>query len=438
MSPSHRLNRRPLRAVATGLTLALVLAACGTDGDDGTEPEATGEVGASADPITVVATTSILGDIVGELVGEDGEVTVLMGPGVDPHAYSPSARDAATMREADLVVANGLQLEESLVSTLEATEQEGVPIFELAPLVDPIEYTGPAHHDHGDGDDHGHDDEGDHAHDDEGDHAHDDEGDHAHDDEGDHAHDDEGDHAHDDEGDHAHDDEGDHAHDDEGDHAHDDEGDHAHDDEGDHAHDDEGDHAHDDDHAGHDHGPEDPHVWFDPQRMVTGVQELAAALAEVAPQVDADEWDARAADYVAQLEEIDAELEAAFDAVPDERRTIVTNHDALGYLADRYELEVVGTVIPGASTQVEADPRGFSELIAVVEDRGIDVVFADNTDSTRLAEQLASEVVGRSDVEVEVVTVATDALGEPGSPNDTYLGLLRETGTTIAERLAAS
>jgi zinc/manganese transport system substrate-binding protein len=432
MSRSHRPTRRPVRAVATGLTLALVLAACGTDGDDGTDPEAVSEVGASADPITVVATTSILGDIVGELVGDDGEVTVLMGPGVDPHAYSPSARDAATMREADLVVANGLQLEESLVSTIEATEEAGVPVFELAPLVDPIEYTGPAHHDHG------HDDEGDHGHDDEGDHGHDDEGDHGHDDEGDHGHDDEGDHAHDDEDDHAHDDEDDHAHDDEGDHGHDDEGDHGHDDEGDHAHDDEGDHAHDDDHADHDHGPEDPHVWFDPQRMVTGVEELAAALSEVAPQVDADEWDARAADYVAQLEEIDAELEAAFDAVPDDRRVIVTNHDALGYLADRYELEVVGTVIPGASTQVEADPRGFSELITVVEERGIDVVFADNTDSTRLAEQLASEVVGRSDVEVEVVQVATDALGEPGSPNDSYLGLLRETGTTIAERLAAS
>jgi zinc/manganese transport system substrate-binding protein len=398
MSPAQRPTRRPVRAVATGLTLALVLAACGTDGDDEAVPEAASEVGASADPITVVATTSILGDIAGELVGDDGEVTVLMGPGVDPHAYSPSARDAATMREADLVVANGLQLEESLVSTIEATAEAGVPVFELAPLVDPIEFDGSAH-------DHGHDDEGDDAHDDEGDHAHDDEGDHAHDDEGDHAHDDEDDHAHDDEDDHAHDDEGDHA---------------------------------DDDHDGHDHGPEDPHVWFDPQRMVTGVEELAAALAEVAPQVDAAEWESRAADYVAQLEEIDAELAAAFDAVPDERRVIVTNHDALGYLADRYDLEVVGTVIPGSSTQVEADARGFSELVATVEEYEIDVVFADNTDSLRLAEQLASEVVGRSDVELEVVQVATDALGEPGSPTDSYLGLLRETGTTIAERLAAS
>jgi zinc/manganese transport system substrate-binding protein len=401
MSPSSRSTHRPLRAAATGLTLALVLAACGSDGEDAAAPEAVGEVGASADPITVVATTSILADIVGELVGEDGEVTVLMGPGVDPHAYSPSARDGATMREADLVVANGLQLEESLVSTLEATAEAGVPVFELAPLVDPIEFGGSAHDD---------------AHDDEGD-------DHGHDDEGD-------DHGHDDEGD-------DHGHDDEGVDAHDEGDDHGHDDEGVDAHDEGDDHGHDDEGDDHDHGPEDPHVWFDPQRMVTGVEELAAALAEVAPQVETSEWDARAADYVAQLEEIDAELGAAFDAVPDERRVIVTNHDALGYLADRYDLEVVGTVIPGSSTQVEADPQGFSELIATVEENAIDVVFADNTDSTRLAEQLASEVIGRSDIEVEVVEVATDALGEPGSATDSYLGLLRETGTTIAERLAA-
>jgi zinc/manganese transport system substrate-binding protein len=426
---------RRLRPLAAAASLALIATACG-DAGTATTDDATEAAAPAADPISVVATTSILGDIVEQLVQDDGEVTVLMGPGVDPHAYSPSARDGATMQEADLVVANGLQLEESLISTLEATEDAGVRVFELAPLLDPIEFDDDAHDDHGhgdEGDDHGHGDEGDdHGHGDEGDdHGHEDEGD-------DHDHGDEGDdHGHGDEGDdHGHEDEGDdHGHGDEGDdHGHGDEGDdHGHGDEGDdHGHEDEGD---DHDHA---HGPEDPHVWFDAERMTTGIELLAAELAEVAPQVDADEWQARAEAYNEQLLEIDAELTEAFAEVPDERRVVVTNHDALGYLAARYDLDVVATVIPGASTQVEANPRQFAELIETVEERDVRVVFADNTDSTRLAEQLASESVGRTDVELEVVQVATDALGEPGSPADSYLGLLRETGLTIAETLAAS
>jgi zinc/manganese transport system substrate-binding protein len=381
-------SARSLRPLALAAVVALLASACG--GGDA-EEAATTEPAAStttADPIQVVATTSILGDVVEQLVGDDGEVTVLMGPGVDPHAYSPSARDAATMREADLVVANGLQLEESLVSTLEATADAGVPVFELAPLVDPIEFD----------DDHGHDGDGH----DEGDDAH--------------GHD-EGD------DDHGHD--GDSDGDD--DHGHDEDDDHGPEEGDDHGHDEDDDHG---------HGPEDPHVWFDAERMADGIELLAAELAEVAPQVEADEWQARADAYNEQLREIDAELAEAFAAVPEDRRVIVTNHDALGYLAARYDLDVVGTVIPGSSTQAEANPRDFAALIGTVERFDVGAVFADNTDSTRLAEQLAGEL-GRSDVSLEVVQVATDALGEPGSPTDSYLGLLRETGTTIATTLAA-
>jgi zinc/manganese transport system substrate-binding protein len=394
-----RTRRLPLIAAAIA---SLTLAACGTDAET-TDDEAAAagseqEAEPAVEPISVVATTSILGDIVEELLQDDGEVTVLMGPGVDPHGYAPSARDAATMQEADLVVANGLQLEEQLVSTLEAAEEAGVRIFELAPQLDPIEYQDDFGHSHG------HDDEDGHGHDDEDGHGHDDEDAHGHDDEDGHGHDDD-------------------------DHGHDDD-DHGHDDD-DHGHDDDGDH-------GHDHGPEDPHVWFDPVRMAEGVQLLAAELADVAEADDLEAWEARGAAYAEELLAIDDELTDAFAEVPDDRRVIVTNHDALGYLAARYDLEVVGTVIPGASTQVEADPQSFSALVATVEEEDIDVVFAENTDSTRLAEQLASEVVGRSDLEVEVVRIATDALGEPGTPEETYLGLLRATGTTVATELASS
>ena len=113
---------------------------------------------------------------------------------------------------------------------------------------------------------------------------------------------------------------------------------------------------------------------------------------------------------------------------------LVTNHDALGYLAARYDLEVVGTVIPGSSTQAEADPRQFAELVDTVEERGITTVFAENTDST--APGRAARQRGRRPRRPR-------GRGRPGRDRrarraraaraETYLGLLRETGTTIAD-----
>jgi ABC-type Zn uptake system ZnuABC Zn-binding protein ZnuA len=403
-------NRRPARPTArfrlTALfaAMGLLLAACGaaeeplTDAtsddaasDDAASDDATGEVAPTGD-LLVVATTSILGDIVENLVGEDGTVEVVMPPGADPHGFQPSAADAAMLREADLVIANGLMLEENLLSALEAAEEDGVRVLEVADQLDPIEFDWDGPHDHG------HDDDGDgHSHDDDG-HGHDDDGDgHSHDDDG-------------------------HGHDDDDGHGHDD------DDDG-HGHDDEG-----DDH-GHAHGPEDPHIWFDPIRMADGVQLIAAELADVDDTHDAEEWERRADEYVAELLAVHEEMEALFDQIPAENRQLITNHDALGYLAHRYGFEVLGTVIPGSSTQAEADARQFSELIRTVEEAGVTAIFAENTDSTTLAEQLASEVVGRTDVEVEVVKLYTDALGEPGSGAETYLDLLRTTAQRITDAL---
>jgi zinc/manganese transport system substrate-binding protein len=386
---------RGARLLATMAAVGLVAAACGTaaepdpSADDGAGEEVADEevaVGPTSD-LLVVATTSILGDVVGNLVGDDGTVEVIMPPGADPHGFQPSASDAAMLREADLVVANGLQLEENLVSALEAAEEDGVRVFELAEHLDPIEFDwdGPGHA-HGDEDDgHGHGDEDDgHGHADEDDgHGHADEDDgHGHADE-----------------------------------------------------DDEHGHADEDDH-GHDHGPEDPHVWFDPVRMADGVRLLAAELAEVDDHLDAEEWERRGDAYAEEVLAVHEELVELFATIPDDDRKLVTNHDALGYLANRYGFEVLATVIPGSSTQAEADARQFSQLIQTVEEAEVTAVFAENTDSTTLAEQLASEVGGRSDLEVEVVRLYTDALGEPGSGAETYLDLLRTTGQRITDALS--
>ena len=363
--PTTSDRRRPPRSRRAAMLiagLAVLIAACGGAEDPApstspTPAPAPAPEAPVADPIRIVVTTAILGDVVAQVVADDGEVRVLMAPGVDPHAYEASAADAAAMRDADLVVANGLRLEEGLTSALEGAAEDGVRILELAPAVDPIPF------------------EGDHDHADE--HA-------------------------------------------------DDEHDHDHD----HSADDD---TKEDDHDDHAHGEEDPHFWFDPLRMADAVDLLATELADVRPEVD---WSARATAVRAELEALDAEISGLLATIPAERRKLVTNHDSLGYLADRYGLEIVGTVVPGASTTVETNPQAFAELVEVLVAERIDVIFAETTDSTTLADQLASEAIGRGDLDVEVVQLYTGTLGPPGSGADTYVGMLRTTATLITEALA--
>jgi zinc/manganese transport system substrate-binding protein len=363
------LSRRPtshLRALAAAVVAGLVLAACG--GEEPAPPSVDGEPDAPASPsaepaptVHVVTTTGILGDIVGEIVGDAGEVTVIMPPGVDPHSFQASAADAVLLRRADLVVVNGLDLEEALLDVLEAAREDGVRVFEVADQLDPIEYGAHQADAHEDG--HGHE-EDDHAHE-----------------------------------------------------------------EDDHAHEDG--HGEEDDH-GHDHGSHDPHVWFDPVRMAEGVRLIAAELEDLAPS---GAWGSRADAYAAELLAVHEELESIFAELPDERRVLVTNHDSLGYLADRYGFRVLGTVIPGSTTQAEADPRSFAALVEVVRETGVPAVFAETIDSTRLAEQLAAEV-GRADHELAVVTLYTGSLGPQGSGAETYLAMLVTNARLIADALA--
>jgi zinc/manganese transport system substrate-binding protein len=88
---------------------------------------------------TIVVTTEVLGSVVSDLVGDDAVVEVLMNGGADPHSWQPSARDAASIVTADLVVANGLGLEEALVDILEEAEDQGGLVFTATDhIVDPI------------------------------------------------------------------------------------------------------------------------------------------------------------------------------------------------------------------------------------------------------------------------------------------------------------
>ncbi len=211
-------------------------------------------------------------------------------------------------------------------------------------------------------------------------------------------------------------------------------GDHEHGDD-EHEGDDHGDDEHgDDEHEGedhdHDHDGDDPHVWFDPARVSAVLPELATHLVDDAG-LDADAVEACLDAYQAELAAVDAEIEELVATVPADARLLVTNHESLGYFADRYGFEVIGTVIPAPSGLAETNPAQLEELAELIEASGVPAVFAESQHSSQDAEALAARVG-----DIDVVTLFTDSLGEPDSGADTYVGLLLTTATLVADALS--
>ncbi|ROS61402.1 zinc/manganese transport system substrate-binding protein [Frigoribacterium sp. PhB160] len=313
-------SRRTARAaLAAAIAAGALLAATGCTA--GAPP------GAAPDPDRprIVVTTNILGDVVGELVGTQADVVTLMPPGADPHSVEISAREAADLRTADLVVANGLGLEEGLVQHVEAAADAGVPVVEAGDLIVPLDY------DQGDAE-----------------------------------------------------------------------------------------------------GEVDPHLWTDPGRMLDVVDGLVAAIGAEVDGIDGGALEATGASYRSELEELDAELEATFAAIPAERRALVTNHHVFGYLADRYDFRVVGAVLPSGTTLAAPSASDLSSLVTAVEEAQVATIFADSSQPDRLVQVLADE----ADVDVDVVALHTESLSAPGGGAETYLEMMRSNERLIATGLS--
>lgn len=179
-------------------------------------------------------------------------------------------------------------------------------------------------------------------------------------------------------------------------------------------------------------GGTDPHFFTDPARMAVAAEGILEAALEAAPALDTAEVRARAEAYVDQLRSLDAEVAAILDVVPEPRRVLVTSHLVFGYLADRYDFEVVGAVLPGGGTGEGASAADLAALATRVEEAGVPAVFAEASSSLRLVEALADEVGG-----IEVVVLHAESLGAEGSGAETYLDLVRANAQRIAGALAA-
>ena len=162
--------------------------------------------------------------------------------------------------------------------------------------------------------------------------------------------------------------------------------------------------------------PGDPHWWQSPRNAVRAARAIEEQLAEADPE-GADRYRRAADRYVERLRALDATIARCVDRVPPGRRKIVTTHDALGYFADRYGVEVVGAVIPSLSTQAQASAGDVQRLVEQIRAEDVEAIFPESAVSPKLEQAIARE----SGAEIGDALYA-DSLGPEGTEAGTYLG----------------
>ena len=303
-------------------------------------------------PIPVVATFSILGDMVERIGGEHIALTTLVGPEGDTHVYQPTPKAARSVAEADLLFMNGLEFEGWLERLAEAASFDGAMVVATTG-VSPIAFEEHEDDDHDDHDDHaGHDEHDEHA-----------------------------------------------------------------------GHDEH------DEHAGHDHGTFDPHAWQSLDNAVIYANNIAAGLAQADP-ANASEYYTNRAAFVAEIVALKSDIDAMMAALPADKRTVVTPHDAFGYFAEAYDLTFEAP--QGMSTESEVSAADVAALITQIRRESISAVFIESITDNRMMEQIANETgatIGG--------TLYSDALSGETGPASTYLDMMRHNATTLSDALGS-
>lgn len=176
----------------------------------------------------------------------------------------------------------------------------------------------------------------------------------------------------------------------------------------------------------------DPHVWMDVKGWMLAVEVVAQSLAEFDPE-NAAYYKENAADYRAQLEELDEYAAKVLGSIPENQRVLVTAHDAFGYLGRAYGLEVRG--IQGLSTESEAGVRDIENLIDFLVERNIPSVFVETSVADKNVRALVEGARAKGhDLKIGG-ELFSDAMGQPGTYEGTYIGMIDHNVTAIARAL---
>ncbi len=178
----------------------------------------------------------------------------------------------------------------------------------------------------------------------------------------------------------------------------------------------------------------DPHVWFDVSMWSDATESVRRTLVAVDP-AHAAAYDARAEAYQSKLAALDEYVRARAQTVPAEKRVLITAHDAFGYFAAAYGFEVRG--LQGVSTATEAGAGDVQELAKFIVARRIPAIFVESSVSPRTVRAL-QEAVRAQGYAVRIGgSLFSDAMGDPGTEEGTYIGMVRHNIDTIVNALTA-
>ncbi|PXA05233.1 manganese transporter [Coraliomargarita sinensis] len=176
----------------------------------------------------------------------------------------------------------------------------------------------------------------------------------------------------------------------------------------------------------------DPHVWMDVEGWLTGVDVIARALAEYDPE-NAQDYLSAAGSYAEKLKALDDYAASAMATIPEGQRVLVTAHDAFRYMGRAYGLEVRG--IQGISTESEAGVRDLEDLIDFIVTRNIPAVFVESSVADKNVRALVEGAKARGHKVRIGGELFSDAMGQPGTYEGTYIGMIDHNVTTIVNAL---
>lgn len=170
-------------------------------------------------------------------------------------------------------------------------------------------------------------------------------------------------------------------------------------------------------HGHHDHGEADPHAWQSVPNVITYVANIARGLC-AADAAGCDGYRKNAEAYTGQLKALDAEIRAAWGAVPAGQRRLITSHDAFGYYAHTYGVKFLAP--QGVSTDSEASAKGVAQLVRQIRKENIKALFVENVSDPRLIEQ-----IGRETGVKPAGALFSDSLSDASGPAASYLAMMR-------------
>ncbi len=179
-------------------------------------------------------------------------------------------------------------------------------------------------------------------------------------------------------------------------------------------------------------GRYDPHLWMNPDLWARVVLNIRDAMIEARPE-DAQTFTANADAYLEELRALSRYAAGVLASVPVESRVLLSAHDAFNYFGNAYGFEVVG--IQGISTESEAGLQRIAELVDMLVERDIRAVFVETTVADRNIRALIEGAAAEGHEVVIGGELFSDAMGEPGTYEGTYIGMIDHNATTIARAL---